>query len=122
MVVNTHLETHTSDLVRWYQLERIVQYTEEYLKKRMCDAVVILGDMNTIFGNEAIVRNYVRYLKDLGYQDAFNGQYHQTMRFLPRPFNYVDRVLVKGCEVSETKVLYDVKISDHYPIVVKVRV
>lgn len=108
-IANIHLDTMVLKSKRGEQLR---EFLEDLKKVGHLHRIIIGGDFNTVEGKEKIVRNVI---ENEGYDNIFGKNFIRTHNFvIPM---HTDHIYFKNIKLLNSRVLREVKCSDHYPIV-----
>ena len=124
-IYNAHLDTRITAAERIAQLEPIVRDAKRYPDER----VIIAGDINTIpslrfqrsslplwrLGQRVVIDAYMR---ENGYAFPSLGRKEYTMRSGIKMM--LDAVYAKNLSIQDSAIEYDIKSSDHFPLVARI--
>lgn len=114
---NTHLE-RVYPSIRKKQLKRINNIMEDHKDFDTVYPTILTGDFNVDKTNKELI-NFEGYLSNekINRVDFDSKSYHDSEKNLE-----IDQVFYSNhYEVIDKKILYDVNISDHYPLLVKLK-
>lgn len=112
-IYNTHLE-HRNEWVKKRQLKKLIT-----LIKNDSNLIILMGDFN-LKNNKEIFNDFVDVLKEIGvYRVEFNEKTFKNSRY-KREIDHI--FLSNEFNLIEKKVIKDLEVSDHYPIMICVKV
>jgi len=111
VIYNLHLESRGNDHLRLLQLEEVLDDAKRYPPET---SVIIAGDLNTKTAHSALIPR----MREAGYRSAFGDRRVRTHILI----GDLDWVFVRGpIEFQHEDVLRGVDGSDHFPVVVDVK-
>jgi len=111
VIYNLHLESRGNDHLRLLQLEEVLDDAKRYPPET---SVIIAGDLNTKTAHSALIPR----MREAGYRSAFGDRRVRTHILI----GALDWVFVRGpIEFQHEDVLRGVDGSDHFPVMVDVK-